>query len=203
MLQRDLAALALPGLLIGHRLIGPDDENALCPEEAASLTSRIPEARRASGAARIVARELLARLGFPDALVPKGAGGEPIWPAGVVGSLAHDDQVAVAALGLERDFASIGVDVEPALELSAEMLEMVATPDELHPVDRDPLKGRALFSAKEAVYKAAYRLDQTFLEFQDIEVDLAAGRATTRTGHTVSLRYCISSHIVALALLQA
>jgi 4'-phosphopantetheinyl transferase EntD len=202
-LQRDIDALARPGLLIGHRIIAPGDENLLQPEEAASLTSRIPEARRASGAARTVARELLARLGFSDAQVPKGAGGEPVWPAGVVGSLAHDDQIAVAAIGLQRDFGSIGVDVEPARALSPDMFDLVATPDELRRIGRDPLKARLLFAAKEAVYKAAYRPDRTFLEFPDIEIDLAAGKAITRTGRTVSLRYCISSRIVALALLQA
>jgi len=202
-LQRDLDALAPPGLLIGHRIIAPGDENALRGAEAASLTSRVPEARRASGAARIVARELLVRLGFPDAEVPKGAGGEPLWPAGVVGSLAHDNEAAVAAVGLQRDFASIGVDVEPARELSAEMLELVATPDELRLIENDLFKGRLLFAVKEAVYKAAYRFDRTFLEFPDIEVDLVAGTAMTRTGRSIALRYCISSHILALALVHA
>ena len=33
-----------------------------------------------------------------------------------------------------------------------------------------------------------------------IEVDLSAGKAVTRTGRTLSLRHCVSSHIVALAL---
>lgn len=202
-LQRDLDALAPPGLLIGHRLIAPGDENALRDAEAASLTSRVPEARRASGAARIVARALLARLGHPHTEVLKGAGGEPVWPSGVVGSLAHDDEVALAAVGLERDFASIGVDVEPARDLAADMLALVATPDELRRIDGDLLKGRLLFAAKEAVYKAAYRSDKAFLDFPDIEVDLAARTATTRTGRTVSLRTCVSRRIVVVALLAA
>jgi 4'-phosphopantetheinyl transferase EntD len=200
-LRRDLDALAPAGLLIGHRIIAAGDESALRAAEAASLASRVPAARRASGAARIVARELLARLGIPDVEVPKGAGGEPIWPAGVVGSLAHDNEVAVAAIGLEQDFLTIGADVEPALGLPADMLELVATPDELRRSDRDPFKGRVLFAAKEAVYKAAYRLDQAFLEFQDIEIDLAAPAATTRSGHALSLRICVSWRIVAVAFL--
>jgi len=198
-LQRALEALAPAGLLIGHRMIAPGDENALRAVEAASLTSNVLAARRASGAARIAARALLARIGFPDADVPKGAGGEPLWPDGVVGSLAHDTEVAVAAVGLQRNFASIGVDVEPALALPADMLELIAKPDELRRIDRDLLKGRLLFAAKEAVYKAAYRLDQAFLEFTDIDVDLALATAATRTGHTLSLRTCVSIRIVALA----
>jgi len=202
-LQRDLDALAPPGLLIGHRIIAPGDEDTLRAAEAASLTSRVAEARRASGAARIVARSLLTRLGFPDTEVPKGAGGEPVWPAGIVGSLAHDNEVAVAAVGLQREFAAVGVDVEPARELAPDMLELVATPDELRRIDRDLLKGRRLFAAKEAVYKAAYRFDRAFLEFQDIDVDLVAGSATTRTGHTLALRSGMSQRIVAVAFLSA
>ena len=105
-LQREINALASPGLLIGHRLISPGDEDALLDEEAGSIASTVVGARRASGAARIVARELLAQLGHPRAPVPKSASGEPIWPAGIAGSLAHDDEVAVAAVGPRRDVGS-------------------------------------------------------------------------------------------------
>jgi 4'-phosphopantetheinyl transferase EntD len=202
-LQRELDALAVPGLLIGHRVIATGDEKALRGEEAAALASRPPAARRASGAARIVARELLARLGYLDALLPKGAAGEPLWPACIVGSLAHDDDVAVAAVALRRDFASIGIDVEPARALPADMLELVVTPPERRMIGDDLLHAKLLFAAKEAVYKAVYPLDTVFLEFSDIAVDLAAGKATTRNGRIVSLRYSTAAHIVALALLRA
>jgi 4'-phosphopantetheinyl transferase EntD len=202
-LQGDIDALALPGLLIGHRVIAAGDENALRDEEASSLSSRIASARRASGAARIVARELLTRLGYPDVQVPRGAAGEPVWPPAVVGSLAHDDEVAVAAVALAQDFASVGIDVEAARALPADMRELIASPDELRAIADDPLKGRLLFAAKEAVYKAAYPLDRTFLEFLDIAVDLATGKAVTRTGWTFSLRTCVSSRILAVALLRA
>ena len=113
-LQQALDAVAVPGLLIGHRVISPGDEGALRDAEAASISSSIANVRRASGAARMVARSLLAQLGHPEAQVPKGAGGAPVWPVGVVGSLAHDDEIAVAAVGLRRDFASVGIDVERA-----------------------------------------------------------------------------------------
>jgi 4'-phosphopantetheinyl transferase EntD len=201
-LQRALDTLAVPGLLIGHRVISPGDEDTLREAEAASISSTNPNVRRASGAARIVARGLLMRLGYPDAQVPKGAGGAPIWPAGVVGSLAHDEAVAVAAVGLRRDFASIGIDVEPAGALPADMLALVVTPRERRVIDDDPVRARLLFAAKEAVYKAIYPLDGVFLEFGDIEVDLATAIATTRMGRNLTLRSCVSSHIVALALAQ-
>lgn len=199
-LQRDIANLAPPGLLIGHRLISRGDEHALLKDEAASIASRVANVRRASGAARIVARELLARLGHGGASLPRGASGAPIWPAGITGSLAHDDEVAVAAVGRQVDFSSVGVDVEPAVPLASEMLALVAAPRELRRLTDDPLAGKLLFAAKEAVYKAVYPLDRIFLEFHHIEVDLAARRAVTRTGRVLALRICISSHVLALAL---
>jgi len=203
MFARALDALAVPGLLIGHRVIAAGDENALREEEVSSLSSQIPSARRASGAARIVARELLASLGQADATVPKGTAGEPVWPAGVVGSLSHDDDVAVAALALRHDFASVGIDVEPARELPADMMELVATTAELRTIGGDPLQARLLFAAKEAVYKAVHPLHRTFLEFPDIEINLAACMATTRSGLTVPIQYCLSPRIMVVALLRA
>jgi 4'-phosphopantetheinyl transferase EntD len=199
-LAHAIAALAVPGLLIGHRVISAGDENALLDEEAASIASPVVAVRRASGAARIVARELVARLGYAGAAIPRGASGEPIWPAGISGSIAHDDRIAVAAVGRQRDIRSVGIDVEPAVLLPPEMLELIASPQELGGIADDPLQGKLLFAAKEAVYKAVYPLDRVFLEFRDIEVDLVSRTATTRTGRTLTLRTCVSSHVVVVAL---
>ncbi len=200
-LQRDLNALAPPQLLIGHRLIAPGDEDALLPEEAASMSSRVTAMRRASGAARIVARALFVRLGHDHAAVPRGSSGAPIWPAGLTGSLAHDERIAVAAAGWQRDVHSVGIDIEPAAPLPADMLALVATSRELEKTAGDALRGRLLFAAKEAVYKAVYPLDRDFLEFQDIEVDIEANSAVTNSGRALALRYCMSSsRIVTLAL---
>jgi len=199
-LARGIVALAVPGLLIGHRVISAGDENALLDQEAASIASPVLAVRRASGAARIVARALLAQLGHARVAVPKGEAGEPIWPAGISGSMAHDNRIAVAAVGRLRDIRAVGIDVEPAVPLPPEMLELIATPQELRRIADDPLQGKLLFAAKEAVYKAVYPLDRVFLEFRDIEVDLASRTATTRTGHAVALRTCVSSHVVVVAL---
>lgn len=202
-LQRDMNALAVPGLLLGHRLIAPGDEQALLDEEAASIASPVVAVRRASGAARIVARALLAQLGYPRVPLPREASGAPIWPAGITGSLAHDDEVAVAAVGTHRDLHAVGIDVEPAVALPPDMLALIATPQEQRRIADDPLRGKLLFAAKEAVYKALYPLDRVFLEFRDIEVDLAGRKAITRTGRALTLRYCASSRVVVVALIQA
>ena len=113
----------MPGLLIGHRIISQGDELALLHEEMASLSFSTIERRRASGAARHVARELMNSMGFADLPILRSTFGAPIWPAGVVGSMAHDNRIAVAAVGLQRDLDAVGIDIEPAAPLPPDMLE--------------------------------------------------------------------------------
>lgn len=199
-LHTAIQRLGLPGVMIGHRLISPGDEYALFPEEAVASSST--KIRRSRGAVRIVARELLARTGCEICAVPKSSSGAPIWPSQIVGSLAHDAHVAVAALAPHREFASIGIDVEPAEGVPIELLKIIATPLELSALDTYAYGGRLLFVAKEAVYKAVAGLDRMFLNHRDVEVDFLKRKAVVRNGRTVELRFCISTHLVALAFVR-
>ena len=202
-LQVAIDALSLPGIIVGHRLISRGDENALWPEEIPAFTSSIDKVRRASGAARIVARQLLRRLGRPECALPRGSGGAPTWPTGITGSLAHDSTVAVAAVGMCSDMDGIGIDIEPAESLPTELLGLVATPRERLTIDNyDPYGGRLLFVAKEAVYKAVYPLDRTFLDHHDVEINFPDRKAITRNGRIIDLRFSIAAHIIALAFLR-
>jgi 4'-phosphopantetheinyl transferase EntD len=201
LLQSAIDALAFPGVLIGHRLISPGDENALLRDEVAAFATSVVKVRRASGAARIVARQLLACLGHPECPIPRAASGAPVWPGDVVGSLAHDARVAIAAVAASRDFGALGIDVEPAECLPSELLDLVATPQERLEIGDDPFQGRLLFAAKEAVYKAVYPLDRMFLEHHDVQINLATRKAVVRNGRIVEIRLSVSAHLVALAFL--
>ncbi|HYS69119.1 MAG TPA: 4'-phosphopantetheinyl transferase superfamily protein [Gemmatimonadaceae bacterium] len=202
-LQSAIDALSVPGIIIGHRLISPGDEHALWPDERPAFASSVAKVRRASGAARMVARQLLKQLGQPECALPRASGGAPSWPAGIVGSLSHDARVAVAAIGRCRDVHAIGIDVEPAESLPPELLDLVATPQERLSISDDPYHGRLLFVAKEAVYKAVYPLDQVFLEHHDVQISFARRKAIVRNGRVVELRFCIATHLVALAFVPA
>lgn len=198
-LGKALRTLAPPGILVDHRLISPGDEHALLTEEAGAFRRSAVEVRRASGAARIVARTLIERLGHQRPALAKSPAGPPIWPEGVLGSLAHDSSVAVAAVTARENLAGIGIDIEPAELLPAELLEIVTTPRERASLAADPHRGRLFFVAKEAVYKAVFPRDQTFLNHHDVEIDLSNQTARLRDGRAVCLRFCQSSHLVALA----
>jgi 4'-phosphopantetheinyl transferase EntD len=202
LLQTAIDAICAPGIMMSHRLISPGDENALLPEEMPALASSVEKVRRASGAARIVARQLLTRLGRSECALPRAPSGAPIWPAGVIGSLSHDARVAIAAVGLCREVGAIGIDVEPAECLPTELLEIVATRRERLDIAQDPYRGRLLFAAKEAVYKALHPLDQLFLEHHDVEIDLANRKALVCNGRIVELRFAVGAHLVVLAFLS-
>jgi 4'-phosphopantetheinyl transferase EntD len=198
-----VAAFSLPGVTIGCRAISPGDEHALLPDEAAAFAKSVVKVRRASGAARIVARQLLANVGVTECVLPKAQGGAPIWPPGIVGSMSHDSRVAIAAIAQRCDFSALGIDIEPAEPLPPELLDLVATPQERTAIGEDPYQGRLLFAAKEAVYKAVYPLDQTFLDHHDVEVSLSRGQAVVRNGRIVKLQFCVSEHLLVVAYVRS
>ena len=168
------AALAPLGVLFGARRIRPGDETAFADpglSRPASLARR-----RASGAARIVARDLLTQLGADAAApLPRSPSGAPEWPAGVIGSLAHDDDFAVAAVARGGVLAGLGVDIEPAEPLPSDLVDLVLSAAEQREAKGDAVRQRLVFVAKEAVYKAIHPLDGTPLEYADIEVVLGGG----------------------------
>ena len=113
-------------------------------------------------------------------------------------------RVAVAAFGMRANVGALGIDVDPAECLPSELLDLVATPQERLKLGDDPYRGRLLFVAKEAVYKAVHPLDQIFLEHHDVEINLAERKAVVRNGRVVELRLSTSAHhLVALAFLRA
>ncbi|MER9303015.1 4'-phosphopantetheinyl transferase superfamily protein [Mesorhizobium sp. M0293] len=202
-LAEAIAAIAPDSARVGCRVIHDGDEAHLLPEEARSIPARQPATRRASGAARWIAHGLLADIGFNDFALLRTPSGAPAWPDGIIGSLAHDDDMAVAAVAPIGHIVSLGIDVEPAQPLPDDIFALVAIPaDRTDAADRH-LAGRILFCAKEAVYKAVYPLDREVLGYEDITVDLNAGRATTKTGRKVSLAYCVAPRVVVLAFVES
>ncbi len=198
-LRRLRAALCAHGVRIGARRVSPGDEAAF-DEPGGVETATSLARRRASGAARIVARRLIGELGA-DAAAPlrRSPSGAPFWPEGVVGSLAHDDEFAVAAVALRSDVARLGVDVEPAEPLPSDLVDRVLSAREKRLTASDRVTERLIFAAKEAVYKALNALDGSPLEYDDIEIRLAEATAVLRDGRSLRLMAQRGERLVAVA----
>ncbi|TIQ60246.1 MAG: 4'-phosphopantetheinyl transferase superfamily protein, partial [Mesorhizobium sp.] len=99
----------------------------------------------------------------------KTQSGAPTWPVGIVGSLAHHNTVAAAAIAEKKLIAALGVDIEPDEPLPNDLIDLVATSREQTVYDLPLLQRRDLFVLKEAVYKACFPLCNQTLDFQDVE----------------------------------
>jgi len=169
------AALAslFPASVISHASC--DDESLLLsplwPEEQAAAATMRPARLREFSHGRHCARLALGRLGSP----PRGIALDqraPLWPPGIVGSIAHAGRWAVAAVASSADHAALGVDIELSGPLEPEVLAMIGYPEELQRMSAlfGDHAGRLLFSAKESAYKCLWPLCRRFLEFRDIEL---------------------------------
>jgi len=199
------AAVARFGVVIDARRIEPGDEAAFVDPDAAATAANLPR-RRASGAARIIARRLLNELGSDAAAALwRSPSGAPLWPTGIAGSLAHDDEWAVAAAALrtglaEHSLKGLGVDIEPAVTLPADLVAYVLSDEERRRTGGDGVIGRLIFACKEAVYKAIHPLDGSPLEYDDIEIRLDDSMATLRDGRSLRLFTGGGARLVAVAL---
>ena len=196
---QELADAVFPGVHTALRRILPEDGNALTQAEQAAIARAVPSVKSASGAARIAARRLMMQLGVTPGSLVKRQGRGPIWPAELSGSLSHDPELAAAAVGRRTAWRSIGIDIEPAEALPAEMLKLVATASERTQLNGDLVQARLLFCIKEAVFKATHPLDNVFLEHHDVEVDLRASIARTTSGCVVAFATLQRGRLIALA----
>jgi len=155
-----------------------DGRCPLHPEEAELLSPRAVEKRRREfslgrAAAHGAIASLLGRSSQP---IRKGKRGEPLWPQGLVGSITHSGETAVAAVGRGRDTGGIGIDLEElSREVSLEISRRVCTPREREWVsaggeEEKHLRLRMIFSAKESTFKALFPVEEVFLGFQDAEL---------------------------------
>ncbi|MCX4723215.1 4'-phosphopantetheinyl transferase [Streptomyces sp. NBC_01306] len=150
---------------------------SLFPAEAEIVARAVPVRRHEYATVRVCAREALGRLGIPPAPLLPGASGEPLWPAGIVGSMTHCRGYRAAAVARSTDVTTIGLDAEPNQPLpSTGVLDHVARPEEQRLLARlaekrpDVCWDRLLFSAKESIYKAWFPLAGRWLDFLEATV---------------------------------
>jgi 4'-phosphopantetheinyl transferase EntD len=165
-------------------------DTELFPAEAQSLGRAVDKRRREFTTARACARLALERLGVTPVAIANGERGEPLWPAGVVGSITHCEAYRACAIARAAEVATIGIDAEPDAALPDGVLAQIAGPEErgclaeLRRAAPGMHWDRLLFSAKESVYKASFPIAKRRLGFEDavVKLDPVAGSFSARLG---------------------
>lgn len=149
-------------------------DSKLRPEEASLLPKNAAEKRKSEFAlGRAAARQALAELGFREPPpVLRGAGREPLWPEGIVGSITHCGSCAIAVVGKREHVKALGIDLENVERVShEEIARFICDETERRWVfggENGRLRLAMLFSAKESIYKALYPLEQRFFDFHAV-----------------------------------
>ena len=183
-LRRTVAVMAGPDIAVAVQDT-QSPEGTLWSREVAAISRAIPARRAEFTAGRVAARQAMTALGLPASAIPMGPDRAPQWPAGLIGSIAHAGRACVVALARSEAFAGIGIDLEPAEPLCADLWETVLRPEEraalaLLPEDQQGLAALRIFVAKEAVYKCQYPQSRTLLGFGAFTVTVSATGFTAR-----------------------
>jgi 4'-phosphopantetheinyl transferase EntD len=165
-----------------------DPDAVLFPAEAATLGRSVEKRRREFTTGRVCAHRALRGLGVEPAPVLPGPRREPIWPAGVVGSITHCAGYRAAAVARCDEIMTIGIDAEPNEVVPSGVLDAVSLPEErawvasLRRSHPETCWDRLLFSTKESIYKAWFPLARRWLGFEDanVAVDPENGTFTAR-----------------------
>lgn len=179
-----IEALLPPGVVAAEAFADVPGE-AVFPGEEDLVARAVEGRRREFVTARRLAREALGRLGYPPVAIRPGPKREPVWPAGVAGTITHCTGYRAAAVAPLSVLRSLGIDAEPNGPLPEGVEESVTVGAEREMLARLGRTGgvhwdRLLFSAKESVYKAWYPVARCWLGFEDarLRLDPAAGTFT-------------------------
>jgi len=167
--QQQLLSLLPPEVAVCHAT-GTAPDGALLPRETESTAGMVEQRRTEFALGRYCAHETLAQLGIHRAPVLKGDNREPVWPAGVVGSITHSSGHAIAAVARNTRLSGLGIDFEGSAELTPAEAELICLPAENTP--HDGARAKLLFSAKEAVYKCLYPTVGAYIDFLEMEIFL-------------------------------
>lgn len=163
----------LPGRVALREDVSGDVDTSLYAGEASAIAKAVPKRQAEFGRGRGCARAALCELGLPSQEILVGPGGAPVWPESTVGSITHSSGLVAAAVGWSGEFRAIGIDVEEACDLGADVARRVASGRELASAARVVPQDAAaalVFSAKEAIYKAWAPITRAWLDFSDVSL---------------------------------
>lgn len=156
-------------LLAGINDLVPFD---IDPLEDASLGTVAPRRRHEFHAGRQLARMAMSRAGLEGATIEKRSDRLPQWPRNVVGCISHTETHVAAAITVDPAIAGLGLDVETAGRVEAELYPQILVAQERVKVESGEIDATRYFCAKEAIFKAAFAIHHEYFEFTDVLVEM-------------------------------
>jgi 4'-phosphopantetheinyl transferase EntD len=154
-----------------------DCAEELVPAERELVQKVSSKRRQEIATGRKLARQLLCKLGHSHFALLRDKDRVPLWPANVVGCISHKEPLCVVAIAPKGEWTGLGLDIEPDEAPRPGLERMIAGPAErLWIAAAGPTESgrrcRAIFSAKEAVYKAFYPQVREPWSFNDVEISI-------------------------------
>jgi 4'-phosphopantetheinyl transferase EntD len=170
-----MAGLFPPGTVVAE-LRGPGDPAMLLPGEAAHLGRAVLSRAQEFAAGRLCARRALAEFGIAGFGIKVGAGRQPLWPDGLVGSITHTAGYSAAAVAARPGVCAIGIDSEVIGDVNPQIWLSICLEAETNWIRSLPALEQAaaatlIFSAKEAFYKCQYPVAAERVGFHDVSVE--------------------------------
>ncbi len=127
---------------------------------------------------RSCARAALAGIGMTGVEIAVGAMRQPLWPAGVLGSITHSNHVAAALVLPAGQHGGVGIDIETVAQGALDFMHgNIVSAHELaylrslqQQLDLNTLM-TLVFSAKESFFKAACGVVQRFFDFDAVHIE--------------------------------
>lgn len=113
-------------------------------------------------AGRFLVKYLCSIIGFPAFQLQPGTDRAPKWPDGIIGSISHNNDTALCALGHLSQFKGMGVDVESLVlpNLVEILWKDIIHNDEYKLISKKIISNclifTFIFSAKESLFKTLY-----------------------------------------------
>jgi 4'-phosphopantetheinyl transferase EntD len=152
-----------------------DIAETLHPVELASVERAVEKRRVEFSAGRTLARQALRQLGMAEVAIPVGEKREPVWPAGVVGSISHTRDFCGVAVARRSEVLGLGFDAERISDVRMKLRSHIVTDAELDALQQavGGIAERVLalaFSGKESFFKYQYPLSRQWVGLLDVEL---------------------------------
>ncbi len=164
-----------PGLAAGWASIDAL-QGTLDPAEWQDVAAAAAPRQREFVAGRLLVTALADSLSLVAKPVRRAEDRSPIWPADRRGSLSHCKELCAGVVGRPDAIQSAGIDVEALGRVQPKLWPTLFTERERHYFRSiDPahvaIETTTFFSAKETFYKCQFPLTESWVGFQDVELE--------------------------------